>query len=328
MSISRRAALLAALAMPAASLSRAVGLPAIRVGVLRFGTVSWELDVIKHHKLDTVNGVAVEPVEFAGAAAAQVALQAKRVDTIVPDWLWVSRQRDSGADWTFVPFSNAVGSLIAPPSSPVRKVTDLPGRRLGIAGSPLDKSWLILRAYAQRRYGIDLDRTVDKSFAAPPLLEQELLAARLDAVLTQWAFAARAEAAGMRPVLSVEAAIEGLGVGTGVPIIGYVFSEHWAADNSAAMQGFLAASRAARDILARSDTEWERLAPLLGTADIAVQAQLKAYYRRGIPQEGSGQSGQAEAAALYRVLADIGGPALVGHADHLAEGTFWQPKLL
>jgi NitT/TauT family transport system substrate-binding protein len=49
MSISRRAALLAALSMPAASLSRAAGPPAICVGVLRFGTVSWELDVIQHH---------------------------------------------------------------------------------------------------------------------------------------------------------------------------------------------------------------------------------------------------------------------------------------
>jgi NitT/TauT family transport system substrate-binding protein len=326
MSISRRAALLAAWFVPAA-FSRAASLSAVRVGVLRFGTVSWELDVILRHGLDVANGVAVEPVEFAGAAATQVALQAGRVDTAVLDWLWVSRQRDSGADWTFAPFSNAVGSLIAPLSSPVHMVTDLPGRRLGIAGSPLDKSWLILRAYAQRRYGIDLDTAVEKSFAAPPLLEQELLAARLDAALTQWAFAARAEAAGMRSVLRVEAAIEGLGVGTGVPIIGYVFSEHWAAGNPRTIQGFLAASRAARDILARSDAEWESLAPLMGTSDIAVQAQLKAYYRRGIPQ-GSGTSGQAEAAALYRVLADIGGPALVGHADHLAEGTFWQPTSL
>jgi NitT/TauT family transport system substrate-binding protein len=327
MSINRRAALLAALSLPAASLLCAATRPAIRVGVLRFGTVSWELDVIRRHGLDAANDVAVRPMEFAGAQATQVALQAGAIDTAVLDWLWVTRQRDSGADWTFAPFSNAVGGVIAPAASPVRMVTDLPGRRLGIAGSPLDKSWLILRAYAQRRHGIDLDSTVDKSFAAPPLLEQELQAGRLDAVLTQWAFVARAQAAGMRPVLSVEEAIAGLGVGAGVPIIGYVFSERWADGNAGAIRGFLAASRAARDILARSDAEWESLAPLMGTADAAVQAQLKAYYRRGIPQ-GSGTAGQEEAAALYRVLAEIGGPALVGHADHLAEGTFWQPKSL
>jgi NitT/TauT family transport system substrate-binding protein len=326
MSMSRRAALLAALSMPAA-LSHAAGVPTVRVGVLRFGTVSWELDVIKRHGLDAANGIAVEPVEFAGAVATQVALQAGRVDTAVLDWLWVSRQRDSGADWTFAPFSNAVGGLIAPQSSPVRAVTDLPGRQLGIAGTPLDKSWLILRAYAQRRYGIDLETAVTKSFAAPPLLEQELRAGRLDAVLTQWTFAARAEAAGMRSILTVEEAIKGLGIGTGVPIIGYVFSERWAGENPAAIRGYMAASRAARDILAGSDSEWERLAPLMGTTDVAVQSQLKAYYRRGIPQ-GSGRDNQAAAAVLYQILAEIGGTALVGHAGRLAAGTFWQATSL
>jgi NitT/TauT family transport system substrate-binding protein len=326
MSMSRRAALLAALSMPAA-LSHAASVPTVRVGVLRFGTVSWELDVIKRHSLDAANGIAVDPVEFAGAGATQVALQAGRVDTVVLDWLWVSRQRDSGADWTFAPFSNAVGGLIAPQSSPVRTVADLPGRQLGIAGTPLDKSWLILRAYAQRRYGIDLDTAVTKSFAAPTLLDQELRAGRLDAVLTQWTFAARAEAAGMRSILTVEEAIMGLRIGTDVPIIGYVFSERWARENPAAIGGFMAASRAARDILAGSDSEWERLAPLMGTTDAAVQSQLKAYYRRGIPQ-GSGRDNRAAAAVLYRILAEIGGPALVGHAGRLAPGTFWQATSL
>src|ERR1700678_2661080 len=86
MSMSRRAALLAPLSMPAA-LSHAASVPTVRVGVLRFGTVSWELDVIKRHSLDAANGIAVDPVEFAGAGATQVALQAGRVDTVVLDWL-------------------------------------------------------------------------------------------------------------------------------------------------------------------------------------------------------------------------------------------------
>ena len=107
--------------------------------------------------LDAAAHIAIEPVELAAAQAAQVALQAGQVDMIVVDWLWVARQRGAGADWTLVPFSNAVGALIAPANSPVRDVPDLAGRTLGIAGSPLDKSWLILRAYATQRYGIDLD---------------------------------------------------------------------------------------------------------------------------------------------------------------------------
>ena len=139
----------------------------IRIGVLRYGTVSWEIDVIRHHALDAAASIAIAPVELAAAQAAQVALQAGQVDMIVVDWLWVARQRGAGADWTFVPFSDAVGALIAPAGSPIRDMPDLKGRALGIAGSPLDKSWLILRAYATQRYGIDLDAVANKSFGPP-----------------------------------------------------------------------------------------------------------------------------------------------------------------
>ncbi len=163
---------------------RATAAPSIRVGKLRFGSVAWELDVMRVHGLDSAAGVAVEAVEFASAQAPQVALQAGRVDAIVLDWLWVSRQRASGADWTLSPTSGALGAVMAPPGSPVQAVADLAGRRLGISGSPLDKSWLILRAYAQRTAGLDLDAVSTKTFGPPPLLAEQAAAGRLDAVLT------------------------------------------------------------------------------------------------------------------------------------------------
>src|ERR1700722_2668953 len=109
---------------------RAETTPRVRVGVPRFGTVSWEIDVMRFHALDNAAHIAVEPVELAAAQAAQVALQAGQVDMIVVDWLWVARQRGTGADWTSVPFSNAVGALIAPASSPVRDIPDLAGHAL------------------------------------------------------------------------------------------------------------------------------------------------------------------------------------------------------
>src|SRR5208283_4830959 len=87
----------------------------IRLGSLRFGTLSWELDVIARHGLDRAHGLRIETVELAGAPAAQLALQAGRVDMIVSDWLWVSRQRVSGADLSFISFSSAIGALIVPP---------------------------------------------------------------------------------------------------------------------------------------------------------------------------------------------------------------------
>ncbi|HEV2677430.1 MAG TPA: ABC transporter substrate-binding protein [Aliidongia sp.] len=318
----RRALLLALASAPLAfRVAQAAGAP-VRIGVLRFGTVSWELEVIRRHGLDRAQGVALQPVEFAAAQATQVALQAGAVDMVALDWLWVSRQRSDGADWTFVPFSNAVGGLVAPAASPIRSVADLPGRKLGIAGSPLDKSWLILRAYAQRRHGIDLDMAVEKTFGAPPLLAEQLKAGRLDAMLTFWPFAAKAEAAGMRSVLAIDAAVDALGIANPVPVVGYVFSDRWAELNRAALGGFLAALARARAILATDDAEWQTLAPLTGAADDAELQRLKAWYRRGIPVHW-GSAEQGAAAQLFQVLADIGGPALVGSAKSIAPGTFW-----
>lgn len=321
MLIARRALLGTGIAVAASPL-RAASTSGVRVGVLRFGTVSWEIDVIRHHALDTGVGIAVKPVELAAAQAAQVALQAGEVDMIVVDWLWVARQRASGADWSSVPFSDAVGALIAPPDSPVHQVPDLAGRTLGIAGSPLDKSWLILRAYARQRHGIDLNAVANKSFGPPPLLAEQMKAGRLDALLTYWQFAARAEAAGARRVLAVEDAVAALGVSAGVPYIGYTFSQRWAEGNRELIDAFITASRKARSILASSDAEWLRIMPLTGAADTAELIRLRDWYRHGIPQHW-GEPERRAAEQLFDLLAKIGGPDLVGPISAVPAGTFW-----
>ncbi|MFC3325782.1 hypothetical protein [Mesorhizobium cantuariense] len=38
----------------------------VRIGVLKFGTVSWELDTLKQNKFDEANGIDLEIVYFAG----------------------------------------------------------------------------------------------------------------------------------------------------------------------------------------------------------------------------------------------------------------------
>ena len=60
----------------------------------------------------------MEPVEFAATQATQVALQAGRVDAATQDWLWVARQRASGADYTCAPSSAAVGAVMAEAALP------------------------------------------------------------------------------------------------------------------------------------------------------------------------------------------------------------------
>jgi len=321
MRLARRVVLGATLAAAAMTRNARSAQP-IRIGVLRFGTVSWELDVIRRHALDGAGRIEIEPVEFATPQASQVALQAGNVDMIVVDWLWVARQRVAGSDWTFVPFSNAVGALIAPDGSPVRDVPDLAGRTLGVAGSPIDKSWLILRAYATQRFALDINAVANVSFGAPPLLAEQLRAGRLDALLTYWPFAAKAEAAGARRILAVEDAVTALGIGNGVPYIGYTFASHWAERNPALIDGFLAASRHARAILASTDAEWQTIKRLTGAADDAELERLRDWYRRGIPRQW-GEPERHAASQLFELLAKIGGADLVGPASTAPPGTFW-----
>ena len=304
------------------AISQAVAADPVRIAVLKFGTVNWELDVIKTHGLDRKAGITLEVLGLAGKNATSVALQAGEADIIVTDWIWVSRQRAEGIGYTFVPFSTAAGALMAPPGSPLRTLADLKGKRLGIAGGPLDKSWLLLRALARQNEGFDADREIDKAFAAPPLLNQQIQAGRLDAVLNFWHFAARLEAAGFRRVMGVDEIVSALGIDGKIPLIGYVFDQAWAEANRDELLGFLEASREAKAILGRSDEEWNRLRPLMKAKDDATFLALRDSYRRGIPERWGDQE-RAAARRLFAILAEQGGEKLVGRSKVLEEGTFW-----
>ena len=321
----RRTTLLAAGALLASAPLRhaaASDRPVVRAGVLKFGTVSWELDTVRANGFDKQAGIDLQLVELAGNPATQVALQAGGVDIIVSDWLWVSRMRSKGEVLSFIPYSTAVGALVVPAKSSIAGIGDLRGKRIGVAGSPLDKSWLLLKALAADRHGLSLDRDAQPFFAAPPLLNSKISSGDLDAVLTFWPFAARLEAKGMRVTMTVSDMLEALGQPATVPSIGYVFREEWARANPAALAGFQAAINKAKTLLAESDAAWDRLAPLMQAEDDATFRTLRDRYRDGIPRRWTEEE-RAGAAKLYALLARLGGRELVGDAPAIAPGTFW-----
>lgn len=293
----------------------------VRIGVLKFGTVSWELDTIKHHQFDAANGIELDVGYFAGEDATNVALLAGEIDVIVTDWLWVSRQRSQGSDLTLAPYSTAVGAIMVSQDSPVRTLADLKGKKLGVAGGPLDKSWLLIQALARRDHRIDLSAESEILFGSPPLMSEKAIQGELDAVLNFWHFCARLEANGFRRLVGAEDAAEALGASGPVSAIGYVFHDKWADQNPQGAMGLVRASAQAKDLLARSDEEWLRLAPIVRAEGKELE-KLRDRYREGIPKRPVAEE-QADAGRLYRVLAEIGGEKLVGSAPEMAPGTFW-----
>src|SRR5580698_5557182 len=142
----------------------------IRIAAQKTGTFAWELDVLKAHGLDRQAGITVETTEFASTEAGKIALESGSVDLMLSDWLWVSRERALGGDMVFYPYSSALGAVMVPINSPVAGIGGLVGKKLAVAGGPLDKSWLLLQASA-RRSGVDLKAQADVVYGAPPLLQ-------------------------------------------------------------------------------------------------------------------------------------------------------------
>ncbi len=140
---------------------------------------------------------------MAGNPAIRIAFQAGQADAMVANWIWVARQRAAGKEYVLVPYSLAVGWLLVAAESDARTLADLRGGKIGIAGGPVDKSWLILRAYAEQELGFDLVAETEQVFAAPPLVAQTALAGDMDGAINFWHFAAKMEASGMRPLITL-----------------------------------------------------------------------------------------------------------------------------
>jgi NitT/TauT family transport system substrate-binding protein len=304
----------------------ALGIPAhaaetIRLAVQKTGTFSWELATIREAGLDKEANLALEVTELASPEAGKIALRAGNADIMLSDWLWVSRERALGAKLSFYPYSSALGAVMVPAASPIKTLADLKGRKLGVGGGPIDKSWLLLQA-RMKQDGIDLKLDATIVYGAPPLIAAKALDGEMDASLNFWNFCAQLEAKGFRRLAGIEDILPKLGAKGAVSAVGYVFDESWAASQGDTVARFIAMTRKAKQLLVTSDAAWEKIAPLTGTSDAVMLKTYRDRYRDGIPRRSIADE-EADARVLYRVLAETGGRDLVGPAAELDPGTFY-----
>jgi NitT/TauT family transport system substrate-binding protein len=293
----------------------------LRVGLQKTGTFAWQLDVIKRHGLATAANLDLKLTEMSSADAGKLALNAGSVDVAVVDWLWVARERALGTRLQFYPYSTAIGAIMTRQDASLRSLADLKGKTLSIAGGPLDKSWLIVQAAAIRR-GLNLKRDVTLQYGAPPLMFQKTLQGESQANLNYWNFCARLEARGYRKLYDVREAQTELGLKEPLALTGYVFSEKFAASHKDAIERFLTVVQKANDILLQSDAEWEALRPLMQAEDQATFLAYRDRTREGVPRR-TIPAEEADARMLFRTLADIAGPALLGSVKEIPAGMYY-----
>lgn len=302
-------------------LSNVFGNEKLKVGVLAFGTVNWELDTLKHNNLDKKYGFDLEVIKLASKNAVSIALQSKTVDIIVSDWVWVNRQKTDSRNYSFYPYSKAIGALYVNNKS-INSIADLKGKALGIAGGSVDKTWLLFRAYSKYKYNMDLKNMVSPIFAAPPFLYKKMLDKSLEASINFWHFNAKLDAKGNKRLLGLEEILNEFKIKNDIPMIGWIFNTELALKNKKLFNSFLQASYETKKILNDSNEQWNRIKPKMKAKDEKTFEALKNGYRNGIVKEFTSENIYS-ASKVFDILSKEGGSKLVGNSKSLDKDIFW-----
>ena len=297
----------------------ALGAP-LRVAAVKFGAVNWLLDTIRAEGLATAAGLDLVAVELANNQAGPIALLSGNADIIVNDWPWALRQRGLGEPVKFAPYSSTLGAVMVPAASPIQSLRDLAGKRIGVAGSGIDKSWLLLQAYARRKLSFDIASKATIQFGAAPLLSEQVRSGSLDAVLNYWTQNVRLSTLGLRPVITMAQVLSELEIAPIPAFVGFIWKEKTEAEKGPQIAAFLQAASAANERLATSDAAWTRLDPLLKASSPAEASALRAAYTSGIATAWTPADTQA-ASKLMQILIEAGDTELIGSA------TKFDPKL-
>jgi NitT/TauT family transport system substrate-binding protein len=283
----------------------------LRVASVKYGSLNWLLETIKAEGLDAKAGLTIDPVELSNNQAGAISLLSGGSDVIVSDWTWALRQRSQGEALKFAPYSSTLGAVMVAANSPIKSLKDLQGLRLGVAGSGIDKSWLLLQAYAKKKLDFDLPNKATIQFGAAPLLTEQMRDGQLDAVLNFWTQTVRLKSLGFVPLLTMADVIRDLDIKPIPAFVGFVWKEASEATKGPQIRAFLSAVQAGNAVLATSDAAWERVKPFAKAANDSELAALRQSYISGIVNEWTAGD-MASAEKIMQLLVEAGDTELVG----------------
>lgn len=315
---------LAALAATGAYAQHGAEAKKLSLAVQATGTVKWELAAMHALKIDEKHHLELEVRDVADSKAGQIALQAKEVDLILSDFVWVALQRKEGNMVTLVPHSLTVGGLVVDPAAGINSVADLKGKTLAVSGSPVDKSYVILAAEYNKLTGGNLTEDAQAKFGAPPLVNELITSGQAQAALNLWNWNARAKLAGKTELVSVADMLKDLGVSETPPLLGWAFFEDDARAKKDAFKAFFDASFETKKALLENDDVWKQIKDAMNVeGDEALFKQLRDDYRAGIITKYA-STNMKPAEESFALMAKFGGKDVVGDITEITPGTFYK----
>lgn len=295
----------------------------LKIGVLSYGTVNWELNVLKHHNLDKKYGFDLELVNIASKNAQSVALLANEVDMIVHDWVWINLQKNKNKNFMFYPYSKATGTLVVDGDSDFKSLLDLRGKDIGIAGGKYSKTWLLFKAYYEKKYKRNLEKDTSAVYASPSILYLKMLNHSLLASINFWHFNAKLQAKGIKALISIKEVLHELEIESDIPFIGWTFTKKFADKNKKLINSFITATHEAKTILQTNDKEWNRIKDIMNVKDKKTFESLKQGYKNGVIKELS-DSSIKDMKKVYSILAKQSGFKYVDKNSMLSDDIFWK----
>lgn len=295
-----------------ASMAAAQDLPTVKVGVLSYGTINWEIDTLKFHEIDKKYGINVETVKLTTKNAAAIAIQGRAVDVILTDLFWVIKQ--SGKFKMYPTHKLSGGVYASTMNTPLSQVSTL-----GVAGGANDKNLLVLLAYLKAQ---NQNLNAELKFGAPPLLNELMQTRKIDGLINFWHYNAKLDAAGFHNVLSTQSMLTGLGIEAEVPLLGWVFHREFIEDSRALALNFIAASNDAKKrMLVKTSTDWIRLKPKMRTKSEAEYLALINHYPNTILNDGHSKT-KDSAMQLFSIVKGIKGQNLFKENEVFPENIF------